>query len=117
VNYFTSFYKNILNFEGVTDRREFWTTAATVAAVVFTASFITILVSQSYDLLGFIQVFGSILLLGTSVAFTAMSVRRVRDLGISGWFYLLVLVVGMIPVIGLVLQIIVFCLPTNCLKG
>lgn len=115
MNYFTSFYKNTLNFEGVTNRKDFWLTAATVALCVFTVSFIIILVGLSYDLLG--QVFFSILLLTTSVAFTAMSVRRVRDLGISGWFYLLVLVVGMIPAIGLVLQIIVFCLPTNYMKG
>jgi len=49
------------------------------------------------------------------IASTTMSVRRTRDLGVSGWWYVPLVLLGMVP-FGFIVQWIVFCLKTDAFK-
>jgi len=49
------------------------------------------------------------------IASTTMAVRRTRDLGVSGWWYVPLLLLGMIP-FGFIVQWIAFCLKTDAFK-
>ena len=66
-----------------------------LAAIVGEGSFLTTVLT------GFLTVFS----LGILVPQIAVSVRRLHDIGKSGWFYL----IGLIPVIGWIFVLVWFC--------
>lgn len=56
-------------------------------------------------LIGWIPVIGWLVSLALLVPGIAVAVRRLHDMGKSGWFYLLIL----IPLIGSIILIVMFC--------
>lgn len=99
MNYFISVIKdNYVNFNGRARRAEYW--QFTLVNIVI--SILLGVIDRAIGLapLGIGQLFGlAILLPGLAVA-----VRRLHDIGKSGWYYLLVL----LPVIGWIWLIVLF---------
>jgi uncharacterized membrane protein YhaH (DUF805 family) len=81
-------FKKYVDFEGRANRREFWT-------------FILVNLVISAILANFLPYLGSLFSLVIIVPTVAVSVRRLHDVGQSGWM----LLVGLIPLIGLIILI------------
>ncbi len=96
--------KQYFDFGGRATRKQFWMFNLYVFVIVLVLSFLTALIG--------LQIIGQLAVLAIVVPSIAMSVRRVRDLGISGWFIL----IGLIPFIGGIVLLIGYCLPTDYLK-
>jgi len=112
MKWFIKVLKQYADFSGRARRKEFW---------MFTL-FCCIIVSITAGITGYgIAKGGSILVVGTilnfavSLAFLvpslAVMVRRLHDIGKSGWWYF----INFIPLIGGILLLIWFC--TNSQKG
>lgn len=103
--YFVDVLKNhYIDFAGRATRTQFWMFNLFVFVVVFVISFIAGLIN--------LPILATLAMLAILVPSIAMSVRRVRDLGISGWFIL----VGLIPFIGGIALLVGYCLPTDYVK-
>ncbi len=96
--------KQYFDFGGRATRKQFWMFNLYVFVIVLVLSFLTALIG--------LQIIGQLAVLAIVVPSIAMSVRRVRDIGISGWFIL----IGLIPFIGGIVLLIGYCLPTDYLK-
>ena len=97
LNWYIKCLKQYADFKGRARRSEFWyfclfNVIASVVATLIDSLLGFKLVSSLYSLAVFIP--------GLAVA-----VRRLHDIGKSGWFYL----IGLIPVIGWIWLIILFC--------
>lgn len=103
--YFVDVLKNhYIDFEGRATRTQFWMFNLFVFVIVFVISFIAGLIN--------LPILATIAALAVVLPSVGMSVRRVRDLGISGWFILL----GLVPVIGGIVLLVGYCLPTDYVK-
>jgi len=81
-------FKKYVDFEGRASRKEFWTfILANIVISVFLGNFLPYL--------------GSLFSLAIIVPTIAVSVRRLHDVGQSGWL----LLVGLIPLVGLIILI------------
>ena len=102
MNYFLDALKKYATFKGRTSRKGYW--MFYLLYVVFAA------VMAVLDMLiGTVTVFSGIFALGTVLPALAVAVRRLHDIGKSGWYYLLCL----IPIVGTILLIIWFCQEGN----
>ena len=81
-------FKKYVDFEGRAGRKEFWT-------------FILVNLVISALLANFLPYLGSLFSLAIIVPSIAVSVRRLHDVGQSGWL----LLVGLIPLVGLIILI------------
>lgn len=101
--------KAYFSFDGNSSRSEYWAVNLICYAGFIAAAFLAVLIVMS-GILGAIS--GVLIMLGAAVSVTwlvfAVSARRCRDIGISPWFTLALL----IPYIAIV-PFIVF----GCLKG
>ena len=89
MNWYIDAFKNYATFAGRARRKAYW------MFVLFW--FIAFIITGILDnLLGTNGILTGLYALGTLVPFLALSVRRLHDLGKSGWWYLIQLV----PVIG-----------------
>ena len=86
------FFRNYANFKGRSRRSEYW------FAYLFTSLLSFAVGAIAPDLLSL----ASLVILIPSVS---LSVRRLHDIGKSGWWYL----IGLIPVVGSILLIVWFC--------
>lgn len=103
--YFVDVLKNhYIDFAGRATRTQFWMFNLFVFVIVFVISFIAGLIK--------LPILATLAMLAILVPSIAMSVRRVRDLGISGWFIL----IGLIPVVGGIVLLVGYCLPTDYVK-
>ncbi|MEX1013941.1 MAG: DUF805 domain-containing protein [Candidatus Paceibacterota bacterium] len=84
-------FKKYIDFEGRANRMEFWT-------------FILVNLVISAILANIFPYLGSLFSLAIIVPSIAVSVRRLHDVGQSGWL----LLVGLIPLIGLIILIYFF---------
>lgn len=96
--------KQYVDFAGRATRTQFWMFNLYVFIVVFVVSLIAGLIH--------FQLLAAIAALGILLPSIAMSVRRVRDLGVSGWCILL----SFVPFVGGLLVLVGYCLPTDYLK-
>lgn len=96
--------KQYIDFAGRATRTQFWMFNLFVFVIVFVISFIAGLIK--------LPILATLAMLAILVPSIAMSVRRVRDLGISGWFIL----IGLIPVVGGIVLLVGYCLPTDYVK-
>lgn len=106
---FNTYFVNVLktqyvDFTGRATRTQFWMFNLFVFAIAFPIALIAVLLN--------VQILVSLLSLSVALPSIAIAVRRVRDLGISGWFVL----VSFVPVVGGLLVLIGYCLPTDFLK-
>ena len=98
-------WKKYGDFDGRAVRSEFWWWVLLVALVQFAAAIVLTIVLIIFQNLGFLQWLSVLIFMVIVLAFIlpsiAVSVRRLHDRDLSGWFYLLVFV----PFGGLVLFI------------
>lgn len=106
---FNTYFVDVLkeqyaDFTGQATRTQFWMFNLYVFVVVFAISLVAGLIR--------LPILATVAALAILVPSIAMSVRRVRDLGISGWFIL----IGFIPLLGGIILLIGYCLPTGFVK-
>ena len=98
-------WKKYGDFDGRAVRSEFWWWVLLVALVQFAAAIVLTIVLIIFQDLGFLQWLSVLIFMVIVLAFIlpsiAVSVRRLHDRDLSGWFYLL----GFVPFGGLVLFI------------
>ena len=98
-------WKKYGDFDGRAVRSEFWWWVLLVALVQFAAAIVLTIVLIIFQNLGFLQWLSVLIFMVIVLAFIlpsiAVSVRRLHDRDLSGWFYLL----GFVPFGGLVLFI------------
>lgn len=87
---------NDATFSGRARRSEYWWYALTLFLVAIVAAVLDAAVGTS--------LFTVVLALGTFVPSLAVSIRRLHDIGRSGWW----LLIGLIPLIGSI-TLLVFC--------
>lgn len=106
---FNTYFVDVLktqyvDFAGRATRTQFWMFNLFVFVLFFVLALIAALIR--------LPVLITLASLAIVVPSIAIAVRRVRDLGISGWFFL----VGFIPFIGGLIVLVGYCLPTDFLK-
>ena len=99
--YFVDYLKNnYTNFEGRVTRRQYWMFVLYNVLVSFVIGFIGGLI----PVLSFLSLLYVIAIIVPSVG---LGIRRLHDLNLSGWFYLLVI----IPFVGSLALLFLFCVP------
>ena len=93
----SSFWSNYANFNGRARRSEYWFAFLFYFLVYIGALFIDAVI-------GTVIVISSLWALATLVPLLALSVRRLHDLGRSGWYYLM----GLIPFAGPIILLVFF---------
>ena len=96
----TSCFQQYVGFSGRASRSEYWffNLSFFIASMgMFILTFVSVFVA--YALASFISFLTFVLFLGCFLPLLAVSVRRLHDLGKSGWFVL----IGLIPVVGPIL--------------
>ena len=100
-NYFIEYLKNsYLEFNGRVSRRQYWMFALFSCLV----SFIIGIIGGIIPILSIVSLLYALALLIPSVG---LGIRRLHDLGLSGWFFL----IALIPYIGGLFLVILFCIP------
>ncbi len=92
------------NFEGKATRKEFWLFSAFFVVLTLALSFITGFIA-GLTTAGVIRYLYLVFVLLMIVPFVAVAVRRLHDTGKSGKL----LLVGLIPVVGVILLIVWLC--------
>ena len=105
------FLKPYADFSGYTSRKEFWLcyVAMLVASIGLTGLVLLLMAVAGVSGGLIATVLCSIVGLGLLVPGIAISVRRLRDAGLSPWLMLVVLVPGL----GALALLVMFCLPTK----
>lgn len=102
------------NFQGKSTRSEYWAVNLFCYVILLLSALVSIL-SMMSGVLGVI--FGIVFMLGSAIALTwlvfAVTVRRCRDIGISPWFTLSLL----IPYIAVIPFIVFGCLKSEETNG
>lgn len=101
IDWFVKCLKNYVGFEGRARRKEFW---------FFTlVQFGLLIIAQIIDKMLGTGIFYAIVTLALFLPSLAVAARRLHDIGKSGWWLLL----GLIPVIGIIILIIWFIMDTK----
>lgn len=91
---------------GTAQRKEYWLTSILYMIAVFVLTFT--MLSVEALMIPALIVLGVFIWMGA-----ALTIKRVRDTGCSGWFFLLYSILAFIPYLGFVAQVIWMCLPSN----
>ena len=100
---------NYASFSGRARRKEFWMFVLVQAIIMIGLMILDSVLGLDFELQGISLGYGYLYSIGIIVHFIpslAVVVRRLHDVGKSGWFYLLVL----IPFIGWVWLFILYCI-------
>jgi uncharacterized membrane protein YhaH (DUF805 family) len=100
VEAFKLFFSNYINFEGRSNRGEYWWAVLAIVLVSLVLSVIDGIMTAS----GGIPILGSIFSLATLVPGISLGVRRLHDIDKSGWWMLLMIV----PVVGFLVLLYFF---------
>lgn len=103
LDWFIKSLKNYVNFSGRARRKEFWFFSLSQFLILLLAMFIDAVLFDTTPVLYFICA------LGLFIPALAVSVRRLHDLGKSGWWYL----IAFIPLIGVIMLLIWFISETK----
>ena len=95
-------------FSGRAKRKEFWSFYL-FNVLIFLGVYLLLLIVPNEVIILSLASFAIVYGLGTILPNIAVSVRRLHDIGKSGWWYLLIL----IPYIGCIVLIIFFCLKSE----
>ncbi len=93
---------NYANFKGRARRKEYW------MFVLFNMIFVFVVAIIDY-LLGTFPLIYGIYLLAVIIPSLAVFVRRLHDIGKSGWWFF----VGLIPIIGAIWLLVLLCTDGN----
>lgn len=99
---------NYVNFSGRANRKEFWYFYLFNLIIYLVVYFLLFAVSNEALILTFASI-AIVYGLGTILPNIAVAVRRLHDIGKSGWWYLLFL----IPYIGSIILIVFFCMKSD----
>lgn len=100
--------KKYFDFSTRAPRKEFWFFVLSYVVGVFILT-LTDIATDTYDKESGIGLFTSIFVLLTFVPYLAVSIRRLHDTNRTGWWVL----IAIIPIIGAVWLIILYCLQGN----
>jgi len=98
MNWYLKVLKNYAVFDGRARRKEYWMFVLFNMVFAFVLGFLDGILSA-----GFLVVFYSLAVLLPSIA---VAVRRLHDVGKSGWF----LFIGLIPIIGGIWLLVLYCI-------
>lgn len=100
-------FLQFIDFKGTTSRKDFW---LTILGYFFLSIIIGGIIVFANNLPGntgtMIRHVWEII---TILPLLSMGVRRIHDIGHSGWLILL----GLIPIIGAIILLVLFCLPSK----
>ena len=96
--------KNYVGFQGRARRKEFWMFALFNVIVSFILGFVGGLIDVSVG-----TILGYIYALAILLPSLAVGVRRLHDIGKSGWMILL----GLIPIVGGIILLVFYCLDSE----
>lgn len=111
-------FVNFFNFKGRATRAEFWwfTLFVMVAGLGLLAldamTLMPIVLAEDYQALaslGFFDLYYPVFALLTAIPYLSLSVRRLHDVGVSGFWWLL----NFIPLVGGLVLLVFYCLPSN----
>jgi len=98
MNYYVSVLSNYANFSGRARRAEFWNFIL-INVLIYCVLAMLIFAGTAFGVLIVIYA------LGVLIPSLAVRVRRMHDLGKSGWYIL----VSLIPVVGIVWMLVLLC--------
>ena len=106
--YFVGTIKNrYANFEGRARRSEYWYFTLfyvlSYLLISFCAGLLTALLGESLAFISIILI--AILVFGLLIPNLAVTIRRLHDIGKSGWFML----IGIIPLVGSIILLVYLC--------
>jgi uncharacterized membrane protein YhaH (DUF805 family) len=93
-----SCFSNYANFNGRARRSEYWY----FILFSFIVNVILVLLGRASNVFSYL---GSIVTLAMFIPNLAVSIRRLHDIGKSGWYYL----ISFIPLVGTIIMIVWFC--------
>lgn len=94
-DYYKLFWQRAFNFTGRSRRKEYW--AATLFNSIFIFIFLASIFIEDHSISKILYFLYVIFILITVIPNFSLCIRRLHDVGKSGWFYLL----GFIPIINL----------------
>ena len=99
---------NYANFSGRARRREYWMYVLVQSIIMIGLMILDSVLGLDFELQGISLGYGYLYLIGLIVHFIpslAVLVRRLHDVGKSGWFYFIFL----IPLIGVLWLLVLYC--------
>ena len=99
---------NYGNFSGRARRREYWMYVLVQSIIMIGLMILDSILGLDFELQGISLGYGYLYLIGVIVHFIpslAVLVRRLHDVGKSGWFYFIFL----IPIIGIIWLLVLYC--------
>ena len=99
---------NYANFSGRARRREYWMYVLVQSIIMIGLMILDSVLGLDFELQGISLGYGYLYLIGIIVHFIpslAVLVRRLHDVGKSGWFYFIFL----IPIIGIIWLLVLYC--------
>lgn len=105
--YFTKCMSKYVDGNGRARRKEYWSLMLFVFIAVIIASFIDAAVFATGDF--YIPVFSLLIMLPFILPSISVSIRRLHDVGMSGWLIL----IGLIPYIGGLFMLVVGLIPSQ----
>ena len=99
---------NYANFSGRARRKEYWMFVLVQTIVMIGLMILDSVLGLDFELQGISLGYGYLYLIGLIVHFIpslAVLVRRLHDVGKSGWFYFIFL----IPIIGIIWLLVLYC--------
>ena len=99
---------NYANFSGRARRKEYWMYVLVQSIIMIGLMIFDSILGLDFELQGISLGYGYLYLIGVIVHFIpslAVLVRRLHDVGKSGWFYFIFL----IPIIGIIWLLVLYC--------
>jgi|TARA_B100000003_G_C10689462_1_gene274426 uncharacterized membrane protein YhaH (DUF805 family) len=99
---------NYANFSGRARRKEYWMYVLVQSIIMIGLMILDSILGLDFELQGISLGYGYLYLIGVIVHFIpslAVLVRRLHDVGKSGWFYFIFL----IPIIGIIWLLVLYC--------
>ena len=99
---------NYANFKGRARRKEYWMYVLVQSIIMIGLMILDSILGLDFELQGISLGYGYLYLIGVIVHFIpslAVLVRRLHDVGKSGWFYFIFL----IPIIGIIWLLVLYC--------
>ncbi len=107
MNWYLKVWKQYADFSGRARRTEYWMFTLFNIIIIFALALVWVVGMSSGG--GGLSVFGMILYCGYALAIIipslAVCVRRLHDVGRSGWWYF----IGLVPFVGSIILLIWFC--------
>jgi uncharacterized membrane protein YhaH (DUF805 family) len=103
--HYWNFWTRYFDFSGRTRRRDFWLTKLIHLFVLYPIMYMIISYFSDHLLIITAVIINLVFLIPT----LAMDIRRLHDIGNSGWFVLLLL----IPVVGIIILIVLWCMDSE----